>query len=44
MFELDVKADRMTVTMQDNSGGKLKARTENTVISMSGRSDFKGVS
>ena len=40
-FELDVKAEEVIVTMQRNAGGKLKARSTNTTIIMTDRTDLE---
>ncbi len=41
-FDLDVKADDIIIVLQRNSGGKLKAISENTTIVMNDRTDLKG--
>ncbi len=39
-FKLDLKADDITVTMQDNARGTLKAHTTNTTIVMTDKTDL----
>lgn len=40
-FDMDVNVDELQVNMQNNAGGKLKARSTNVIINMDGRSDLK---
>lgn len=40
-FDLDLKADDITVTMHRNAGGKLSLKSENTTVVMNDRTDLK---
>ncbi len=40
-FEIDAKTEELIVTMQRNSGGKLKATSTNTTIIMNDKTDLK---
>lgn len=41
-FDLDVKAEDVTVTLHRNSGGKINIKSDNTTIVMNDRTDLKG--
>ena len=40
-FDMDVNVEELQVNLQNNAGGKLKARSTNATINMDGRTDLK---